>query len=193
MQNDSTYQAWLETVTPPTTLAEQKQLHDSHFNYRHVIGEAIYAMVVTCRPDISYAVIKLSQYSANPANFHYKAARQLMKYLALSKDKGITYWRKSLLHDLLDNPQDPYISRPEILHTIPQPKSPDEPYSFVDPDWGGDWSHRRRSVTGLMTILAGDVVAYQKKTNLQSLFPPLKQNLQQEQKQVRWHFTYSLS
>ena len=44
-----------------------------------------YAMT-TCCPDISFDVIKLSQYSANPAEIHYKAARQFMKYLALTKD-----------------------------------------------------------------------------------------------------------
>ena len=79
MRNDNTYKASLETATLPETPVEQKQLHDAHFNYPQVIGEATYA-IVTCRPDILYhAFIKISQYSANPADVHYKAAHQLMK------------------------------------------------------------------------------------------------------------------
>ena len=75
MRDDSKYQTELETATPPT-IAEAKALQNDHFNYRQAIGEAIYAMV-TCRPDISYAVIKLSQYSINPAAIHYQAVRHL--------------------------------------------------------------------------------------------------------------------
>jgi hypothetical protein len=63
------YQAQIETVTLPSMSEEQQQLHNNNFNYRQAIGEAIYAMTVA-RPDIVYAVIKLSQYSANPAKIH---------------------------------------------------------------------------------------------------------------------------
>ena len=61
MRNDSVYQSALERATPPADPGKKKELHDVHLNYRQVIGEAIYAMV-TCCPDISFAVIKLSQY-----------------------------------------------------------------------------------------------------------------------------------
>ena len=75
MHNDSVYQvASIKTAIPPSDPGKQKKLHDAHFNYRQVIGEAIYAMT-TCLPDISFAVIKMSQYSANPAEIHYKVAR----------------------------------------------------------------------------------------------------------------------
>ena len=71
---------------PPEDPTQQKQLHEAHFNYRQVlIAKAIYAMI-TCRSDISFAVIKLSQYSANLAEAHCKAAHQVvMKYLTLIK------------------------------------------------------------------------------------------------------------
>ena len=124
MRNDSVYQSALETAIPPADPGKQKELHDAHFNYRQVIGEAIYAMV-TWRPDKSFAVIKLSQYSANPAEIHYKATQQLMKYLALTKTRGITYWRKQLLKTLPHTPNEPCLSRSEILHTIPHHTSAD--------------------------------------------------------------------
>jgi hypothetical protein len=72
MQNDMAYQAQIKMVTLPSKIEEQQQLHNKNFNYRQAIGEAIYAMTVA-RPDIAYAVIKLSQYSANPAKIYYQA------------------------------------------------------------------------------------------------------------------------
>ena len=109
MQNDSVYQAAIKIAIPPSDPGKQKELHDAHFNYRQVIGEVIYAITM-CRPNISFVVIKLSQYSANPAEIHYKAARQLMKYLALTKNQGITYWQQQLLSILPATQSDPCIS-----------------------------------------------------------------------------------
>jgi hypothetical protein len=93
MRNDTAYQAQIETAIPPSAPKESRTLHDKNFNYQQAIGEGIYAMTVA-RPDIAYAVIKLSQYSHNPAKIHYQAVRHLFKYLALTKDRGIYYWRK---------------------------------------------------------------------------------------------------
>ena len=67
--------------------------------------------MVTCRPDISFAVMKLSQYSANPAKIHYKAVRLLIKYLTLTKAKGITYWIQSVLQDMPSHLNNPCVSR----------------------------------------------------------------------------------
>ena len=67
---------------------------------------------------------------------------------------------------MLDQFHDPCISRSEVLHTIiPHHKGATKPHSFVDADWGGDQSHRL-SVTGLMAMRAGGVIAY--KTKFQS-------------------------
>ena len=75
MKEDGKYQMLLETMTLLTP-AEAKALQNEYFNYQQANGEAIYAMV-TCRPDTSYAIIKLSQYSMNPAAIHYQALRHL--------------------------------------------------------------------------------------------------------------------
>ena len=86
----------------------------------------------------SYQTVpKLSQCSANPVEIHYKAARQLMKYLALTKTQGITYWRKQLLQMLPHQQNEPCVLRSEILHTIPHHTTADQSHSFVDDDWGG--------------------------------------------------------
>ena len=84
MKDNSAYQTKLKTASKPTP-EEAKALQNTHFNYRQAIGEAIYVMV-TCQPDISYAVIKLAQYSTNPAAVQYQSVRHLFRYLALTKD-----------------------------------------------------------------------------------------------------------
>ena len=161
MCNDTAYQAQLETAELPTTTTEIKQLHNKFFNYRQAIGEAIYAMTVA-RTDIAYAVIKLSQYVANPAKLHYQAVQHLFKYLALTKDRGVYYWRKHPIPELPVIPAEPCVSHSEILNTIPKTKQPQRMHAYVDSDWGSDRTHRR-SVTGLVIMLAGGVIAYKSK------------------------------
>ena len=51
MRNDATYLKELETTTGQPTKAKKQQLeHKMGFNYRQVIGEAIFAMTL-CRID----------------------------------------------------------------------------------------------------------------------------------------------
>jgi hypothetical protein len=103
MTTDSQTLAQIETSQGPPTIQEARQLEKSMgFSYRAAIGELIYALV-TCRPDISYATIKLSQYSINPSACHYIAVKNIFRYLLTTKDQGLTYWRpqiNSLLPDL---------------------------------------------------------------------------------------------
>ena len=60
--------------------------------YRAAKGEIIFAMV-TCRPDISYAVIKLAQFNNAPAEIHYKAILDIYNYLKATKAHSIQCWR----------------------------------------------------------------------------------------------------
>ena len=108
------------------------------FNYRQAIGELIFLMV-TCRPDISFPLIKLSQYSNKPAKVHYKAVKQIFLYIQSTPDEGIHFWRPQ--------PND-------TLQTLPLPtpkENNDNPmkehdsstimHANVDADWGGDTKH----------------------------------------------------
>jgi len=45
-------------------------------------------------PDISYAVNKLGSYTANLSLEHYRSLKRILRYLAGTRDYGITY-RKS--------------------------------------------------------------------------------------------------
>ncbi|KAL0413413.1 UNVERIFIED_CONTAM: Retrovirus-related Pol polyprotein from transposon TNT 1-94 [Sesamum radiatum] len=57
--------------------------------YSKVIGCLMYAMTST-RPDIAYAVEKLSRFTSNPSTHHWQAIRRVLKYL-----KKTMYYRLS--------------------------------------------------------------------------------------------------
>ena len=161
MRSDSKYQRELELATRPSTPQEQQHAQNqAGFSYRMVIGELIYALVVA-RVDISFAVIKLSQYGANPASLHYQAARNVFAFLNNTRSDGLIYWRKTPRHDLpladfptpRSNPQD---------RLTPPNTSPAKLLSYSDSDWGSDASHRR-SVTGTIILLSGAAVLYSTK------------------------------
>ena len=58
--------------------------------YQSIIGSLLYLMIGT-RPDISYAVTHLSQFSTNPSEDHYKAAMHICCYLAGTQDYSLVY------------------------------------------------------------------------------------------------------
>ena len=126
-------------------------------NYRQAIGELLYAMV-TCRPDISFPVTKLSQYSMNPAEPHYKAVKQLFLYLRSTADDGIYYWRKDPYNVLpMGNEPTPKPEHFEVnFHPTPDNRRLE---GGVDATWGNDSSHRK-SVSGYALMLSGGCVLY---------------------------------
>ena len=162
MKDDKNYIKELENAPLPATPEDQRLLQvKMNFNYRQAIGELIYAMI-TCRPDISYPLIKLSQYSANPAELHYTAVIQIFRYLNATIDDGLIFWRPEPNHDLPEGPL------PVIHHSNYQTSdttevdSPTEMHSAVDSDWAGDTTHRK-SVSGLILRLAGGTILYKTK------------------------------
>src|SRR5437588_12730666 len=50
----------------------------------------MYAMLGS-RPDISYAVSKVSQYSTNPNATHWAAVKSIFRYLAGTSTRGLLY------------------------------------------------------------------------------------------------------
>jgi hypothetical protein len=157
MRSENEFSKRLEQAIQPKTDKERYRLQrDMKFNYRQAIGELIYAMV-TCRPDISFPLIKLSQYSTNPARVHYEAVQEIFYYLNCTKDEGIHYWRQHKNEDLpiparsFDN--EPTDSEAKIQDTSDILKA------ATDSDWGGDSQHRK-SVTGFIIKLAGGCVYY---------------------------------
>ena len=131
----------LESSEGPTTDRDKKLLQqEMGFNYRQAIGELIY-MMVTCRPDISFPLIKLSQYNNNPSKVHYEAVKHLFKYFKATIKDGLYYWRPQQRTDLhmgelptvrKSNYNNEYVleaDKPTVIH------------GAVDSDWGGDTKH----------------------------------------------------
>ena len=88
MSEDSKYNKAIEVAIPMDTKELHKVEKEYGFSYREGIGELIYAMV-TCRPDISFPLTKLSQYSAAPAKLHFEAVQGLYNYLKQTPKEGI--------------------------------------------------------------------------------------------------------
>ncbi|GKE22878.1 zinc finger, CCHC-type containing protein, partial [Tanacetum coccineum] len=62
----------------------------SQLEYSRVIGCLMYAMTCT-RPDIAFAVGKLSRYTSNPGTQHWQAIQRVLKYLKKTMDYRLTY------------------------------------------------------------------------------------------------------
>ena len=67
----------------------QKVLADEMgLGYRSGVGESIFALV-TARPDIAYAVTRLSQHNQRPHRLHFVGLRHLLRYLYDTRTDGI--------------------------------------------------------------------------------------------------------
>lgn len=127
-----------------------------NFKHRQAIGVLLFVSV-TCRSDILFVVIKLSQYSNKPAKIHYQAAKHVFKYLRTTMDEGLHFWRPNTRKEITNLPL-PTIPNDTHDCNIPKHSAP-ESYGFVDADWGGDTSHRR-SISGMAIFLAGAPILY---------------------------------
>jgi deoxyuridine 5'-triphosphate nucleotidohydrolase len=160
MKDSTDYQRQLESSIPLTDQERDTLETKLGFTYRQAIGELIYALV-TCRPDISFACIKLSQYSASPSLEHFEAVQHLYKYLAATIDDGITYWRQTPNMSLPFHP-DPFVAEDKNYDSSAPERKQNDPYkvtSAVDSDYAGDNSHRK-SVSGICIKLAGGTILY---------------------------------
>ena len=157
MNHDKRYQFELEHATGPDDPSHQLKIQrEMGFSYRQAIGELLFA-AITCRPDILYSVIKLSQYSNRPDKIHYMAVKRVFRYLRDTIDDGLHYWRPNINSNL----------PPAHLPTLPKdnhqvcipPSSVNQPEGYVDADWAGDTKHRR-SISGISLFFAGAPVVY---------------------------------
>ncbi|CAA7035751.1 unnamed protein product [Microthlaspi erraticum] len=93
--------------TPKLTLGSGIPLTDPT-QYRSVVGSLQYLSFT--RPDVSYAVNRLSQFMHAPTSDHWQAAKRVLRYLAGTSSHGLFYSKEN----------------PTTLH------------AYSDADWGGD-------------------------------------------------------
>ena len=167
MHHDNEFNKNIEEATPIPITELSSVEKEMGFTYRQGIGELLYALIM-CRPDISYPVIKLSQYSTRPARIHFEAVRGIYQYLKTTRDQGIHFWRQQPRADLPLTP-DP------VTYTDYHNYEPHESKStanastmdiHVDASYANDSTHRK-SVTGIIARLAGGTILY--KTTFQAI------------------------
>jgi hypothetical protein len=98
--------------------------------FQQVIGSLLYIMIGT-RPDIAYAVTKLSQYGANPNKDHLDRAMYICHYLLGTSDYALVY----------------------------NGKSDGGLLAYADSDWASD-PITRKSTTGYLVKLANGVFCW---------------------------------
>ena len=74
-------------------LVRQESAPANDVPYRQVIGSLMY-LLIGSRPDLVFAIGKLSQHAESPANFHWISAKQVLRYLNSTGDYGIVFRRK---------------------------------------------------------------------------------------------------
>lgn len=102
--------------------------------FAETIGKLSYAALCT-RPDISYAVNTLAQFSSRPYPIHWTAIKRVFAYLKGTRTYGIIYKGGT--------------------------DQSDEPQTYTDADWGSNL--HRKSVSGYIVILSGGAVAWSSK------------------------------
>jgi hypothetical protein len=78
----------------PNPIAKKALEKKMGFSYCSSIGQLVYAMVC-CRPDLSFAAVKLSQHNTCPGKVHFDGVRHALKYLYQTRSKGLYFWRTS--------------------------------------------------------------------------------------------------
>jgi hypothetical protein len=71
-------------------LVENTRRAIAQLEYASVIGSMMYAMHCT-RPDVAFAVNRLSRYTSSPSAEHWKAIARVLGYLKKTKDLGLYY------------------------------------------------------------------------------------------------------
>ena len=100
------------------------------YSYTQLVVSLIDLSICT-RPDISFAVGKLGQFSSNPGIAHWKAAQHLLRYLQGTKSYKLTY--------------------------APDPSQTELFTSYTDADFAGDRSTRRSTSRMVIKVRTGAV------------------------------------
>jgi hypothetical protein len=75
---------------PSVILRKNRRITRDQLRYSQIIGLLMY-LASTARPDILFAVSKLSRFVSNPGDEHWKALKRVMRYLKGTTSYGIHY------------------------------------------------------------------------------------------------------
>ncbi|KAL5579088.1 hypothetical protein UlMin_011530 [Ulmus minor] len=113
-------------------------------HYRRLVGKLLY--LTLSRPDITFAVHKLTQFLAQPRLPHLKAVHHLLRYLKNSPGQGLFFSSTSSLQ----------------LRAYSDACAPVRLNAFSDADWGS-CPDSRRSTTGFCIFIGDSLVSWKAK------------------------------
>jgi hypothetical protein len=122
--------------------------------------------MITVRPELSFPIVKLSQFSSQPATVHYDAVYGIFQFLYNTRQDGLAYTRTTTLHDDKNSLPPPLRSFPanrKEYHNL-QLSHHYILTGYIDSNWAMDSRHLR-SISGMVFLLTGAAVAW--KTRVQ--------------------------
>jgi transposase InsO family protein len=132
-----------EAHSSPTPLDNNEQLikdagrpDENHTKpeYATAIGMLMYAAICT-RPDISFAVQTLSQFSVNPTKAHWTALKRVYRYLSGTRSFKLTYGGRDTDTELI---------------------------GYTDADWASN-QNDRKSISGYVYMIGGGAITWNSK------------------------------
>jgi hypothetical protein len=166
LPTDPTWLKKFNAATGPTDLYDQAKLAKAmQIRYRAGVGKLIWVMT-TCRPDIGFTSVKLSQSNSAPAEHHYHGLKHATRYLYATQTDGIYFWRTSPCLDLPEGPMPPVNSNNKDLLLDDHP---DHDASIAVAYGDSDWAmcvKTRRLFSRICVQLAGGTIAYKTKFQL---------------------------
>jgi len=163
LPTDATWIKKFNAAVGPSDPKEQSRLADKmQIKYKGGVGELIWAMT-TCRPDISFTSVKLSQSNSAPAEHHYHGLKHAIRYIYITRHDGIYFWRTRPRPELPDGPLPPINSNRQDLLLENRPHhDATTAVAYGDSDWA-TCVKTRRSFSGICIQLAGGTIAYKTK------------------------------
>ena len=79
----------MDVKTDEKGLATKENPKINH-GYAQLIGSLMY-LALESRPDISYVVNRLAQFTSNPKAIHWTAVKRIFRYLKQTKNANLTY------------------------------------------------------------------------------------------------------
>jgi hypothetical protein len=158
--------SWLKNfnaaVGPSDPKEQQKLAARMEIKYKGGVGELIWAMT-TWRPDISFTSVKLSQSNSAPAELHFHGLKHAIRYLYITRNDGIYFWRTRARNELRAGPMPTVNSNMKDLLLQDRPQhDANVAVAYSDSDWA-TCVKTRRSFSGLCIQLAGGTIAYKTK------------------------------
>jgi hypothetical protein len=150
------------TVGPPDPHDQKLLATKMQLKYKAGVGKLIWAMT-TCRPDIAFTSVKLSQSNSAPAEHHYHGLKHAIRYIYITWNDGIFFWQT---RSRLELPEGPFPTVNSNHKDLLLDDCPDHNATTAVAYGDSDWAtciKTRCSFSGICIQLVGGTIAYKTK------------------------------